>query len=95
VTPGLRREAATWAVTERDHSQRRACRLVGIDPKTWRYASCRPDDAAARGRLHILLEREGVTMNHKKLFRLYREEGLSVRRGESGFSAKGVSYKPA
>ncbi len=31
-------------------------------------------------RLGILLAREGVTMNHKKLLRLYREEGLAVRR---------------
>ncbi|RDI33602.1 helix-turn-helix protein, partial [Gluconacetobacter liquefaciens] len=31
-------------------------------------------------RLQIRLDREGVAMNHKKLFRLYREEGLSVRK---------------
>jgi putative transposase len=31
-------------------------------------------------RLHILLRREGITMNHKKLRRLYREERLQVRR---------------
>ena len=31
-------------------------------------------------RLHLLLRREGVEVNHKKLFRLYREERLTVRR---------------
>src|SRR5205807_3463883 len=31
-------------------------------------------------RLHILLTREGIVMNHKKLRRLYREERLAVRR---------------
>ena len=31
-------------------------------------------------RLHILLRREGVEVNHKKLFRLYREERLTVRK---------------
>ena len=31
-------------------------------------------------RLHILLRREGVEVNHKKLFRIYREERLAVRR---------------
>ena len=31
-------------------------------------------------RLGILLQREGFVVNHKKLFRLYREEGLAVRR---------------
>ena len=30
-------------------------------------------------RLHILLRREGIVLNHKKLFRLYREERLTVR----------------
>ena len=32
-------------------------------------------------RLHLLLKREGIVANHKKLFRLYREERLTVRRG--------------
>jgi putative transposase len=60
-----------------------------------RYQSRRPDDAPIRARLrelaairrrfgyrwlHILLVREGLIMNHKKLRRLYREEGLQVRR---------------
>ena len=31
-------------------------------------------------RLHVLLRREGHVVNHKKLFRLYREEKLTVRR---------------
>ena len=31
-------------------------------------------------RLHVLLRREGFTVNHKRLFRLYREERLMVRR---------------
>jgi len=84
-----------WAIEEKGYSQRRACDLVGIAPKTYRYASSRPDDAALRERLkalanerrrfgyrrlHILLKRAGVVINHKKLFRLYREERLTVRR---------------
>jgi putative transposase len=82
-------------MTEKGYSQRRACGLVGIAPKTFRYVSTRPDDAKLRSRLraladarrrfgyrrlHILLQREGVEVNHKKLFRLYREERLTVRR---------------
>jgi putative transposase len=31
-------------------------------------------------RLHILIRREGIVMNHKQLRRLYREERLQVRR---------------
>lgn len=85
----------TWAIERKDYSQRRACRLVGIEPKTYRYSSRRPDDGAVRERLralaaerrrfgyrrlHILLAREGVRLNHKRLFRLYREERLGVRK---------------
>ena len=76
-------------------SQRHACRLVGIDRSTLRYRRKRPDDAAVRQRLRELaaerrrfgyrrlgwmLQREGHAMNHKKLYRLYREEQLMVRR---------------
>ena len=41
-------------------------------------------------RLGILLEREGVSMNKKKLFRLYREEGLAVRRRRGRKRATGT-----
>src|SRR5258708_29726282 len=76
-------------------SQRRACRLVGLDRSTLRYRRKRSDDAALRQRLRELaaerrrfgyrrlgwmLQREGHAMNHKKLYRLYREEKLMVRR---------------
>ena len=95
LTPGLRRAAVNWAMKERDYSQRRACALVGMAPKTYRYVSAKPDDAMLRSklremaherrrfgyrRLHLLLRRAGVEINHKKLFRLYREERLTVRR---------------
>jgi putative transposase len=85
----------TWAIKEKSTSQRRACGLIGLDPKTYRYASRRSDDVEIRDRLktlagerrrfgyrrlHILLRREGIALNHKKLFRLYREERLTVRR---------------
>jgi len=76
-------------------SQRHACRLVGLDRSTLRYQHKRPDDATVRQRLRDLaaerrrfgyrrlgwmLAREGHAMNHKKLYRLYREEQLMVRR---------------
>ena len=66
-----------------------------MEPKTFRYTSRRPDDADIRQRLraladerrrfgyrrlHILLAREGMRLNHKKLFRLYRQEKLGVRK---------------
>ena len=40
--------------------------------------------------LDILLAREGLEVNHKKLFRLYREEGLAVRRRRSRKRALGT-----
>ncbi len=85
----------TWAFEDKSYSQRRACGVIGLDPKTYRYVSRRSDDAELRARLkaraserrqfgyrrlHILLKREGIALNHKQLFRLYREERLSVRR---------------
>ncbi len=83
-----------WAIEEKGCSQRRACGLIGMEPKTYRYASKRSDDAALRQlrdlaslrrrfgyrRLLILLRREGQEINRKRLFRLYREERLAVRR---------------
>jgi len=35
-----------WAITDKGYSQRRACSLVGLDRKTYRYASRRPADEA-------------------------------------------------
>ena len=76
-------------------SERRACALLGADRSTVRYRSRRPVDEALRARLRslaaerrrfgyrrlgLLLAREGLRPNHKKLRRLYREERLQVRR---------------
>ena len=75
-------------------SERRACKAIGCCRMTVRYESTRPDDRDLRERMkaiaherrrfgyrrvHILLKREGYVVNHKKLFRLYREEKLAVR----------------
>jgi putative transposase len=75
-------------------SERRACRVIGCHRKTYRYKSRAQDQTALRmrlrelagvrvrygyRRLHILLRREGWRVNHKRVYRLYRLEGLSVR----------------
>jgi putative transposase len=95
MTPVARREAVAHLSLTYEVSQRRACRAIGVDRGSMRYRSRRPDDGAARARLrelaavrrrfgyrrlHILLDREGSHMNHKKLRRLYAEERLQVRR---------------
>jgi len=75
-------------------SERRACGLMEIDRGSVRYRKRRRDDQPLRQRLrelayerrrygyrrlHVLLRREGWVVNHKRVYRLYREEGLLVR----------------
>lgn len=95
VTPVARRSAVAGAREAHGISERRACAILGADRSMARYRSRRPDDSATRSRLRVLaaerrrfgyrrlgllLAREGVRLNHKKLRRLYREERLQVRR---------------
>jgi putative transposase len=95
VTPAARREAVALLRKTLEVSERRACTMIGICRMTVRYRSKRPDDGRLRDRmkalaherrrfgyrrLHILLRREGYVVNHKRLFRIYREERLMVRR---------------
>src|SRR5215469_9097786 len=95
VTPAVRREAVAHLRLAFEVSERRACSTLGADRTSIRYRSIRPDDAAVRARLrelaairrrfgyrrlHVLLGREGIIINHKRLRRLYREERLQVRR---------------
>lgn len=77
-------------------SQRRACRLVGLSRSSLNYRSQKQnDDRAIKDRmtelahqrrrfgyrrLHILLGREGLEANHKRIYRLYSEAGLTVRK---------------
>ncbi len=91
----MQREAVGRVMERHGLSQRHACRLIGLDRSTLRYQRKRPDDATVRQRLRELaaerrrfgyrrlgwmLAREGHAMNHKKLYRLYHEERLMVRR---------------
>jgi hypothetical protein len=46
-------------------------------------------------RIGIMLERKGMIMNHKKLYRLYREEGLSVRRRRGAQTGAGQPHADA
>jgi putative transposase len=75
-------------------SERRACRALGVNRSSYRYTSTAKvqtalqmrirDLAATRvrygyRRLHVLLRREGWCVNYKRIYRLYRQEGLSLR----------------
>jgi len=95
VTPAAKREAVGHLRSAFEVSERRACTVIGADRTSVRYRARRADDEPMRvrlrelaserrrfgyRRLHVLLTREGLIMNHKKLRRLYREERLQVRR---------------
>jgi putative transposase len=95
VTTTHRRQVVTHLRAAFGISARRACRLVGLARSRWHYHPLRPERdrpvrerlralAAARPRfgylrLHLLLRREGLDVNHKRVYRLYREERLLVR----------------
>ena len=95
VTAERRRLAVTGARRAWGLSERRACRYTGFSRATVRYRSLRSPERVLRERLrelaterprwgyrrlHVLLRREGHRINHKRVYRLYREEGLAVRR---------------
>lgn len=95
VKPAARRQAVRIAREEQGLSERRACGLVQMDRTSFRYRSRRGDDTALRirlrelaaqrprygyRRLHMLLCREEVQVNHKRVQRVYREERLMVRK---------------
>lgn len=82
-------------MTDKRYNQRRACALPSIDLRVYRRAPKRSEDTDLRDRLkelsserrrfgyrrlHILLRREGWELNWKKLYRIYREEGLTFRK---------------
>ena len=75
-------------------SERRGCQVLQCHRSTHRYQSVADEQAALRirlrdlararvsygyRRLHVLLQREGWQVNHKRVYRFYREEGLGMR----------------
>lgn len=83
------------AMAECKLSERRACKLLEVDRSSYRYEPEADRNAALRRelialarqkprygyrRLGVLLERRGMRANPKRLYRIYREEGLAVRR---------------
>jgi putative transposase len=93
-------------------SERHACRLMGVARSTQRYQSRKAErDGELRERLRELaaqrmrfgyrrltamLVRAGVEVNHKRVYRLYREEGLAMRiRQRRRIRWKGAAISPA
>jgi putative transposase len=98
-----RQDAVLRALRDHPISQRRACVLIGVDPKTVRRDRP-PDNPEIRKEMNaiaekrrrfgyrcigVMLERKGMIMNDKNLYRIYREEGLPVRCRRGGKRARG------
>jgi putative transposase len=95
VGPAALRRAVEELRSEFAMKKRRACRVVGLAPATYYYRARRTERLELRDklrafaaqrprwgyrRLHVLLQRDGHDVNHKLVYRLYRSEGLAVRR---------------
>src|SRR4029077_4770793 len=94
LRPAGWRAAVAWARTAFELSEGRACRALSVARSSVQYQSGRPPQAPLRmrlrelagvrvrygyRRLHVLLRREGWHVNHQRIYRLYRLDGLSVR----------------
>lgn len=94
MTPTRRRERARWMAETFQLPVLRACRLADLARSTWYKQSTARDLSALRLRIrelaharprfgylriHVLLQREGWHVNKKRVYRLYRLEGLQVR----------------
>jgi putative transposase len=94
VTPSCRRDVVTHLQVAYRVSERCACRATGFPRSTQRYRSLAAPQSELRlrlkelaavrvrygyRRLHVLLRREGWTVNAKRIYRLYKEEGLVIR----------------
>ena len=93
--PDAKLEAVSYLQATYSVSERRVCSAMAVDRSTIRHESKRPDDAELRDqvkqiaserrrfgyrRIHVLLEREGIHLNLKKLRRIYSEDKLQVKR---------------
>jgi hypothetical protein len=105
VRPAAYRQAVGFLRGEFEFSERRACTLLGFQRSSCRYVARRTmvqgllEDirahAAARPRfgyrrIHVLLRRGGWRVNHKRVYRIYRAEGLAVRRRKRKRMAVGL-----
>jgi transposase InsO family protein len=105
VGPAAKREAVAHLRGALAMSERRACTIVAADRTMIRYRSRRPPDSELRARLRalanqrrrfgyrrlfILLRREGEPSGINRIYRLYREEGLAVRKRRARRRAVGT-----
>lgn len=104
VTPAVRRQAVALVEQVFAVSRRRACEVLSVSRRRVNYRT-KKNDAALRARLKVLaverrrfgyrrlaimLKRDGHRHNIKKIYRLYREEGLMVKRRKGRKRAMGT-----
>ena len=105
MTPAAQRKAVARLKGAFGMSERRACQIISADRKTIRYRSSRPPEIKLRAklrdlanerrrfgyrRLFILLRRDGEPSGVNRIYRLYREEGLAVRKRKARRRAVGT-----
>lgn len=105
MRPVAKREAVTYLRDQFQMSERRACSILSADRKMVRYRSRRAPETELRERLRslanerrrfgyrrlfIMLRREGEPSGINRIYRLYREEGLGVRKRKGRKRAIGV-----
>ncbi|MEM9263157.1 MAG: IS3 family transposase, partial [Pseudomonadota bacterium] len=94
VAPAKGRQLVDYVRGAFQVSVRRGCTVLGLQKSTYFYKARRPSQAALRKRIreiaetrvrygyrriHVLLTREGWSVNAKRVYRLYAEEGLAIR----------------
>lgn len=105
VGPAAKREAVAHLQAALGLSERRACSIVNAERTMIRYRSRRAPETELRGRLRdlanarrrfgyrrlfVLLRQEGEQAGINRIYRLYREEGLTVRKRRSRRRAVGT-----
>jgi putative transposase len=95
VTPQAKREAVDFLVEEEQLSNRRACRLIGMSRTSYQYEAKAKDDTELQDALNAMttkhvaigfwqcyyrLWNKGYRWNHKKIYRVYTDMKLNIRR---------------
>jgi len=109
VTPEAKK-ACSKAIQEHGISERRACKLAGVNRSTVRYKVLEDTDKELQKsikeialekrrfgyrRIHMVLKRKGEKVNHKKVFRIYQQLGLKVLKRGSRKRALGIRLTKA
>jgi putative transposase len=95
MAPEEKRELAQHMVKEHGVSVRQTCKALHIPPSTQNYCSVQKDDTSVIEQLQVLVEkhpaigfwqsfyrirRQGLIWNHKKVYRVYTDLKLNIRR---------------